>query len=95
MHIISSISSKSLTKNTTFDNCLLIVDTYSKIPKLYGIENIITEEVMDKLDIFQARFVKVDDMDGGIWRGFKLTLAHSLPPRSIENLFLYVEYALH
>ena len=31
---------------------LLIIDAYSKIPKLYGMENITTEEVMDKLDMF-------------------------------------------
>ena len=59
MDIISAKYSKSLTKYTTFDNYILIVDAYSKIPKLYGIENIITEEVIDKLDMFQARFGKV------------------------------------
>ena len=34
--------------DTTFSNYLLIVDAYSKIPKLYGMEKITTEEVMDK-----------------------------------------------
>ena len=43
-----------------FSNYLLIVDAYSKIPKLYGMENITTEEVMDKLDMFQSRFGKID-----------------------------------
>ena len=51
---------KSLTSETTFSNYLLIVDTYSKIPKPYGMEKITTEEVMDKLDMFQSRFVKID-----------------------------------
>ena len=37
------------------------MDSYSKITKLYGMENVTTEEVMDKLDIFQARFGKVDE----------------------------------
>ena len=60
MDIIPAIYSRSLTKDTNFDNYLLIVDAYSNIQKLYGMENITTEEVMDKLDIFQARFVKVD-----------------------------------
>ena len=60
MDIIPPISSKILTKDTTFENYLLIVDSYSKIPKIYGIKNITTEEVMDKLDIFQARFGKLD-----------------------------------
>ena len=62
---------------------LLIVDDYSKIPKLYGMENITTAEVMDKLDMFQSRFSKIDQF--GWWesefkeecqtRGVRLTLA--------------------
>ena len=56
MDIIPSTAPKSLTNDTTFSNYLLIVDTYSKIPKLYGMENITTAEVMDKLDMFQSRF---------------------------------------
>ena len=43
----------------------MIVDAYSKIPKLYGMENITTAEVMDKLDIFQSRFGKIDQF--GWW----------------------------
>ena len=39
------------------------MDAYSKIPKLYGMGNITTEEVMDKLDMFQSRFVKVYQFD--------------------------------
>ena len=53
MVIIPAIFSKNLTKDTTFANYLLIVDAYSNIPKLYGMENITTEEVMDKLYMFQ------------------------------------------
>ena len=60
MDIIPSTVSKSLTSNTTFSNYLLIVDAYSKIPKLYGMEKITTEEVMYKLDMFQSRFGKID-----------------------------------
>ena len=60
MDIIPAISSRILTKNNTFSNYLLIVDAYYRIPKLYGMKNITTEEVMDKSDIFQAIFVKVD-----------------------------------
>ena len=37
------------------------IDAYSKIPKLYGMEIITTEEVTDKLDMFQARFGKIDE----------------------------------
>ena len=33
---------------------------YYKILNIYGMENITTEEVMDKPDMFQSRFGKVD-----------------------------------
>ena len=65
MDIIPSTPPKSLTNDTTFSNYLLIFDTYSKIPKLYGIEKITIEEVMDKLDMFQSRFGKIDQF--GWW----------------------------
>ena len=54
-----------MTNDTTFSNYLLVVDAYSKIPKLYGMEKITTEEVMDKLDMFQSRFGKIDQF--GWW----------------------------
>ena len=59
MYIIPDTSSKSLIKDTTFDHYLLIVDAYSKILKLYGMENITTDEFMEKLDMFQERFRKL------------------------------------
>ena len=37
------------------------MDVYSNITKLYGMENITTEELMEKLDMFQAIFGKVDE----------------------------------
>ena len=54
-----------MTSDTTFSNYLLIVDAYYKIPKLYGLDNITTEEVMENLDMFQSRFVKIDQF--GWW----------------------------
>ena len=60
MDIIPSTESKILTSETTFSNYLLIFDSYSKIPKLYGTEKITIEEVMDKLDIFQSKFRIID-----------------------------------
>ena len=39
---------------------MLIVDAYSNIPKVYGMENITTAEVIDKLGMFQSRFGKID-----------------------------------
>ena len=65
MDIITSTAPKSLTSDKFFSNYLLIDDAYSNIPKLYGMEEITTEEVMDKLDMFQSRFGKIDQF--GWW----------------------------
>ena len=65
MDIISSTAPKSSTSDTTFLNYLLIVDAYSKIPKLDGMEKITTEEVMDKLDMLKSRFREIDQL--GWW----------------------------
>ena len=65
MDLIPSTAPKSLTNDTTFSNYLLIVDAYSNTPKLYGMENITAAEVMDKLDMFQFRFGKIDQF--GWW----------------------------
>ena len=65
MDIIPSTAPKILTSYTTFSNYLLIVDAYSKITKLYGMEKITTEEVMEKLELFQSRFGKIDQF--GWW----------------------------
>ena len=67
VHNISQIF-QSVTKDANFYNYLLIVDAYSNITTIYGIENITTEEVMDKIEMFQKRFGNVDkfgwwDMD--------------------------------
>ena len=59
MDIISATSSKNLTEEANFSNYLFILYAYSNIPKLYGMENIITEEVMNRLGMFQTRFGKV------------------------------------
>ena len=65
MDIVPSTAPKSLTSDKTFSNYLLIFDAYSKIPKLYGMEKITTEGVMDKLDMLQSRFGKIDQF--GWW----------------------------
>ena len=65
MDIIPKTSPKSLTSETNFSNDLLIVDAYSKIPKLYGMEIINTEGVMHMLDMFQDVFGKVEEF--GWW----------------------------
>ena len=66
MDIIPSTAPKILTSDTTCFKYLFIVDAYSKIPKLYGMEKITTEEVIDKLDMLQSRFGKLTNLDGGI-----------------------------
>ena len=60
MDIIPETTPKRLTGHTNFSNCLLIIDTYSKIPKHYGMDKSTTEKVMEKLDRFQSRFGKID-----------------------------------
>ena len=65
MDIIPSTASKRLTSDTTFSNYFLIVDAYSKIPKLYGTYKITTEEVMYKLDMLQSIFGEIEEF--GWW----------------------------
>ena len=65
MDIIPSTAPNVLRSDTTFSNYLLIFDAYSKIPKICGTEKITTEEVMDKLDMFQSIFGKIDEF--GWW----------------------------
>ena len=59
MDTVTSTATKILTSDTNFSNYILIVDAYSKISKLCGMEKITTEEVIDKLDMFQSRFGKI------------------------------------
>ena len=65
MDIIPSTATKILTSDTTFSNYILIFDSYSKILKLYGIEKLTTDKGMDKLDMIQSRFGKIDKF--GLW----------------------------
>ena len=84
MDVIPSTAPKSLTSDTPFYNYLLIDDAYFKIPKLYGMKDITTEEVMDKLDMFQPRFGKLTNLDGGIWKESQQMQVCSLPQRSLK-----------
>ena len=93
MDIIPSKAHKSLTNDTNFQNYLLIVDAYSKIPKLYGMENITTAEVMDKLDIFQSRFGKSTNLVGGIWKESQQMQVRSLPRLSSKRNVKLAEFA--
>ena len=66
MDIIPSTAHKILTSDTNFSNYLLIVDAYSKIPNLYGMDNITTEEVMDNWICSSPDSGKLTNFDGGI-----------------------------
>ena len=65
MDIKLSTEPKRLTTETNFSYYFLIFDAYSKFPKLYGMEKIKAEEVMDKLDMFKFRFGNIDE--SGWW----------------------------
>ena len=85
MDIIPSTAPKSLINDTTFSNYLLIVDAYSKIPKLYGMKNITTAEVMDKLDMFQFRFGKIDQFGWWDLERISADAVRSLPLQSSKR----------
>ena len=85
MDIVPSTAPKSLTSDTTFSNYLLIFDAYSNTPKLYGMENITTAKVVDKLDMFQSRFVKLTNLAGGIWKESQQMQVRSLSRRSSQT----------
>ena len=61
MDRIPSTAPKRLTSETNVSNHLLIVDSQSKITKVYGMEKISNEQIMDNLDLFQSRFGKIDE----------------------------------
>ena len=65
MDIIPSTEPKKLTSDKNNSDYLLIIGAYSKIPKLCGMEKFSIEQVMDKLDMFQSRSVKMDEF--GSW----------------------------
>ena len=63
MDIIPAAVPKRLTSDTIFSNDLLIFFAYSKIPNLYGMNKITTEEVVNNMDMFQSRFGKIDEFE--------------------------------
>ena len=60
MDITTATAPEVLTSEINFLIIFLVFDTYSKTKKLDGMYIITAEEVMDKLDMFQPRFVKID-----------------------------------
>ena len=92
MDIFPSTAPKSLTNDTNFQNYLLIVDAYSKIPKLYGMENITTAEVMNKLDIFQSRFGKIDQFGWWDLERISADAGTQLPQRSSKRNVKLAEF---
>ena len=61
MDIIPATAPIFLTIETTFPKYLLIFDAHSNPPKLYGMDRTTIEEVMDKLDMFQYIFGKINE----------------------------------
>ena len=66
MDIIPSIATRILTSDTTFSNYLLIFDAYYKIPKIYGMDNITTEEGMENCICSSPDSGKFTNLNGGI-----------------------------
>ena len=65
MDIIPSTATKTFDKWQKIYKWLLIVNAYSKIPNFYGMEKVSKEEVMDRMDMFQSRFGKIEEF--GWW----------------------------
>ena len=66
MDIIPSTAPKSLTSDTTFSNYLLIVDAYSKIPKLYGTDKSQQKKLWTNWTCSSPDLGKFTNLDGGI-----------------------------
>ena len=82
--------SKCLTSETPFSNYFLTVDPCSKIPELYSMEIITTKELIDKLDMLQDIFGKIEYFDMQI---------RSLPPRgskkNVKPMVLGLRHHIH
>ena len=63
------------------------MDANLMIPKLYGMENITTEEVMDKLDMFQERFVKVDELGWWYIDRIQTDSYMQIAPKEFQEIF--------
>ena len=75
----------TVTSRITFSNYILIVDAYSNIQKLYVIDKITTEEVMDKLNMFQSIFGKIDQFGWWDLETFQQMQVRSLPQQSSKK----------
>ena len=65
MDIIPAPHKFSFDPNCDFSHYLLIVDTYSRIPRFGGLNDLHSEAVMDKIEEFVARYGKVNEF--GWW----------------------------
>ena len=92
MDIIPSTAPKSLTNDTNFKNYLLIVDANSKIPKLYGMENITTAEFWKNWTCFNLDLAKSTNLVGGIWKEFQQMQVRSLPRQSLKRTVKFAEF---
>ena len=81
MNIIPATYPKGFTSKTNFSKYLLIVDAYQNILKMSGMEIITTEEVMDKIDLFQPRFGTMGKFGWWDLEIFQHMKVRSLPPQ--------------
>ena len=58
-------------------------------------ENITTEEVTDKLDMFQEIFVKLDEFGWWDMEIIQSDTSTQFTPRILSKVFLYTDYNLH
>ena len=61
-----STAPKSLTNDTNYQNYLLIVDAYSKIPKLYGTEILLMQKLWTNWTCSSPYLGKLTNLAGGI-----------------------------
>ena len=63
MDIVPSTSTKRLTSDTTFSNCLLIVDAYSKIQYIYIMEKSQQKKLWTNWICFNPDLGKLTNLD--------------------------------
>ena len=74
MDNIFATAPKRLTSEIIFSDYFLIVDAYSKILNIYGMQIITFEEVTDKLDKIHSIFGRIDEFG---WWDLEIILAYA------------------
>ena len=93
MNSIPATALKRLTSKTTFSKYILIFAAYSKIPRLYALEKNTAEEVIDKWDMFESRFGKIDGF--GCWDLEGISEDSGTQFTSTDFWYKYQTYGVH